>query len=104
MDPDATDIGVPHLEAALTIWKFCFDSARYVFGDAEADPDVNKLLAALRERDLTLTDINGLFYGHKSTAAINEMLTRLQAAGRVTIREERSGPLGRAKTTVSLRK
>jgi hypothetical protein len=98
MDPDATDIGVPHLEAALAIWEYCFDSARYIFGDAEADPEVNKLLAALRDRDLTLTDING----HKSTAAINEMLTRLQAAGRVTIREERSGPLGHAKTTVSL--
>jgi hypothetical protein len=79
-------------------------SARYIFGDAEVDPEANKLLAALGEREMTLTDINGLFSGHKSKGAINALLTRLQSAGRVTLREEGGGRDGRAKTTVTLRK
>jgi hypothetical protein len=79
-------------------------SARYIFGDAEADPEANKLLAALSERDMSLTDINGLFSGHKSKSAIKALLDRLQATGRVTLREQGGGPLGRVKTTVSLRK
>lgn len=104
MDPDATDIGVPHLRAAIAIWEYCLASACYIFGDAEADPEVIKLLAALSERDMSLTDINGLFSGHKGKSAIKALLDRLQATGRVTLREEGGGPLGRVKTTVSLRK
>jgi len=104
MDKDAKDIGLPHLRAAIAMWEYCFASARYIFGDAEAHPEVNKLLAALSKRDLSLTDINGLFSGHKSKSAIKALLDRLQATGRVTLREERGGPFARAKTTVSLRK
>jgi hypothetical protein len=103
-DTEASAIDVPHLEAAIAAWNYCLASARYVFGGAEADPEANKLLAALRERDMTLTDINGLFSGHKSRGAINALLTRLQSAGRVTLREEGGGRDGRAKTTVTLRK
>jgi hypothetical protein len=44
------NIGLPHLRAAIAMWEYCFASARYIFGGAEADPEINKLLAALRER------------------------------------------------------
>lgn len=104
MDPDATGIGVAHLRAAIAIWEYCLASARYIFGDAEADPEVNKLLAELRKGEMTLTQVNRLFSGHKSTSAINALLTRLQATGQVTLREEGGGPPGRVKTIVSLRK
>jgi hypothetical protein len=98
------DIGVPHLRAAIAIWEYCLASARYIFGDAEADPEANKLLAALSERDMSLSDINGLFSGHKSKSAIKALLDRLQAVGRLTLREEGGGRDGREKTIVAVRK
>ncbi len=43
-----THIGVEHLRAALAVWQYCEDSARYVFGDALGDPVADELLEALR--------------------------------------------------------
>ena len=33
-----------HLIAALALWRYCEDSARYTFGDAFASPAAEKLL------------------------------------------------------------
>jgi hypothetical protein len=104
MDEDASAIGVAHLRAAIALWQYCRVSARYIFGNVKSDPDATKLLAALDKREMTLTDINGLFSGHKSKNVLTALLARLQAVGRVTLREEGGGPQGRAKTIVSLRK
>ena len=32
------EIGVPHLQAALAVWRYCEASARYIFGDAIGTP------------------------------------------------------------------
>jgi hypothetical protein len=41
-------VGLPHLQAALEVWRFCFDSAAYVFGDSLGDPMADEILRALR--------------------------------------------------------
>jgi hypothetical protein len=38
-----------HLEAALAAWRYCGDSARYIFGESLGDPDADAIMAALRE-------------------------------------------------------
>lgn len=50
-----------HLQASLAAWRYCEDSARYIFGDSLGDPDADAILAALREAGpagLTRTEIN----------------------------------------------
>jgi hypothetical protein len=36
-----------HLRAALEVWRYCFDSARHLFGDRLGDPTADAILAAL---------------------------------------------------------
>ena len=46
---DGSDvIDVQHLGAAWALWRYCRDSAAYIFGDAIGDEVADKLLAALR--------------------------------------------------------
>ena len=40
-------IGVEHLNAALALWRYCFDSARFIFGDSLGNPVADDLLEAL---------------------------------------------------------
>jgi hypothetical protein len=41
-------IDVPHLRAALAVWRYCDASAAYLFGDRLGHPVADKLLAAIR--------------------------------------------------------
>jgi Protein of unknown function (DUF3987) len=42
-------IEVPHLEAALAVWRYCERSALHVFGATLGDPIADRLLAAVRQ-------------------------------------------------------
>ena len=44
----AAAIRRPHLEAALAVWQYAEDSARFIFGDATGDPIADRILSALR--------------------------------------------------------
>lgn len=90
-----------HLEAALGLWEYCKDSARYIFGHAEIDPDANKVLRALSEGDKTQTELNRLFSGHMSSDRLKAILTELQASGRLSQRPGGNGK-GKASTIWSL--
>jgi hypothetical protein len=95
MDPQAQLIEVDHLRAALAVWQFCDESARYIFGEADADPAVNRLMAALESGPKTRTELNALFSGHLSSDRITDILSRQQALGRITMHRERSTGGGR---------
>ncbi len=77
------EIGVEHLQAALAVWSYCEESARYVFGDAPADPVAHTILAALRNTPtgLTRAEISGLFSRDRNSAEIQAALDELVAAG-----------------------
>ena len=99
LDPEAEQIETDHLRAALGVWQYCDESAAYIFGQAETDPEANKILEALQTKELTRTEINRLFAGHISTTRLAEILERLQALGKVTCRNEGGGQgQGRPKT------
>jgi hypothetical protein len=73
-----------HLEAALEVWRYCFDSAAYIFGTRLGDATADRILEALREagtEGLRRLDIYKLFDGHKSTAEIERALNLLATYG-----------------------
>lgn len=78
-------IRVPHLAAALEVWRYCEDSARFIFGDALGDVVADTILEALRCRPegMTRTDLRDLFDRHKSTSEIARALGVLKTAGLV---------------------
>ena len=99
LDPHASMIGIQHLKAAVAVWQFCDESARYIFGQAETDPDANRIVEAIQERgEMTSTEINKLFQGHVSSRRIRDILQRLQAYGKLTARTAGGGRQGKAKT------
>jgi len=75
-----------HLEAALTLWRYCEDSVRWIFGEAVGHPVADEILRFLQQSPAgaTKTQISGLFGGHKVQKTIDEALESLKADGRVT--------------------
>jgi hypothetical protein len=43
--------GIKQCEAALTLWRYCDASARYIFGDLVGDPVADTILRALRNQN-----------------------------------------------------
>jgi len=72
-----------HLMAALAVWQYCEDSARFIFGDALGDATADEVLRELRNRaeGITRTEIREHFSRNKSSAEIGRALRVLQEYG-----------------------
>lgn len=57
----------PHLRAALAGWRYCEDSARYLFGESLGDPTADPILRALRANPegVPRTGLRDLFSRHR---------------------------------------
>jgi hypothetical protein len=86
------EIGPKHLQAALSLWEFCENSVRYLFGDALGDPIADTILQALRQNPsgLTRTDISNLFGRHRRTEEIDRPLRLLQRLNRAGCKTEQT--------------
>ena len=83
-----------HIEAALALWEYAEESARYIFGDATGDPEADEILDALRAaraRGLTRTEIRDLFQRNKSAERINRALALLIKIGKAAPISEGTG-------------
>ena len=56
-------IRIEHLMAAISVWKYCFESCRYIFGDALGDPLADQIRESIREstNGLTRSEIYNMF-------------------------------------------
>jgi hypothetical protein len=74
-----------HLEAALALWNYAEDSAKYIFGDAVGDPLCDEILAALKGRTegMTRTGISELFNRNRRSEDISRALSSLAEQGKV---------------------
>ena len=93
----SNQIKVVHLRAALALWRYCEDSARYIFGDSMGDPFTDDLLRALRSSGgMTRTEINNMFKRNRSAEKIGAALASLEAYGRARCDERppKGGGLG----------
>src|SRR5262249_29092942 len=90
----AEKVRVEHLEAALEVWRYCYDSARFIWGAALGDPTADSILAALRESQdgLTRWDINNHFGRNKPATEIDRAINMLIERGLIrSAKEETAG-------------
>jgi bifunctional DNA primase/polymerase-like protein len=82
-----------HLSAALAVWRYCEDSARYIFGDALGDPTADAILRELRRQPngLTRNEIRELFSRNRPEAETSRALSFLLANGWVSCVQEQTG-------------
>ncbi len=78
-------ISTCHLRAALAIWDYAADSAKYIFGEATGDPVLDAILDGLKNSPdgLSRTEISRLFKGHQKADRITRILDELRQLGRV---------------------
>jgi hypothetical protein len=89
-----------HLDAAREIWRYCDESARYIFGDKLDDPTTQTVLDALRANPagMTRTSISAdVFQRNVSSTVIAAALTWLSQQG--LARCEWRGTIGRPMET-----
>ena len=87
-----------HLKAALALWDYCDDSARFLFGDMTGDFIADTILYRLREAGeagFSRTAIRDLFGRHVEGMKIELALQRLLSFGKAKRGEKQAaGPSG----------
>lgn len=92
----SSTIEVDHLKAAWALWRYCEDSARFLFGDKRGDQVEDRLLVAIREagsKGLDGAAQHQLFSGHITAERLGLAREALESAGQ--IRTETTPTAGR---------
>jgi hypothetical protein len=90
---ESSIVGRSHLSAALALWRYCEDSARFIFGDSLGDPVADEILRALRSapNGLTRTELSNLFGRNRSAPEIGRALATLSEQGLVNSQKVETG-------------
>lgn len=75
----ADHIDAEHLEAGYAFWRYCQDSAAFIFGDHLMSEKAAKILKAVKRRPLSMTEVHGLFNNNASKSEIEAALQELGA-------------------------
>jgi len=84
------EVCIQHLRAAIAVWKFCFHSAKYIFGGRSTlglDDRLQQILQSAKG-GLTRTEISAALNHHHSGNAIGSALERLREQGFAARREQ----------------
>jgi DNA-binding transcriptional ArsR family regulator len=86
-------IRADHLLAAVALWTYCEDSARWIFGDVLGDPVADEILRSLRRspKGMTRTEIARLFSNHREKQELARALALLLEEGLVSYEKESTG-------------
>lgn len=93
----AREIRREHQDAAAECWRYCEDSALFIFGDGLVDPAENKILDALigKAEGLSRTEIKrDVLSGHKTAAQLTDLLNSI-ATKNLAYCEVSAGDMGR---------
>jgi hypothetical protein len=92
---DASEhIGTEHLDAALAVWAYADQSARWIFGDSLGDPTADDIWALAKDRPagISRTEVRDLFSRNKRAREIDRALGALVDAGRLHRTTVADGP------------
>jgi hypothetical protein len=86
-------IGLPHLQAALAVWDYCYASASLLFGMSTGDPIADRIFDAVRasHAGLSKNQIGRLFHGHVDCDRLDAALEKLVALGALSPLSEPTG-------------
>lgn len=90
---DCSDvIRIEHLDAALALWQYCEDSAKFIFGMNAGDKIANEIFAALEKskNGMSRTEINNLFNRNRSAKDNDAALQVLIDMNRIVKIEEKT--------------
>lgn len=90
----APAIQLPHLRAALAVWRYCEDTAFCIFGASTGDPIIDTILAALQGGALSQTEISNRF--SRNLGNLDDTLDLMEERG--LIRRETLATGGRPRT------
>jgi hypothetical protein len=77
-------IRAPHLHAAIAVWTYCRDSARYLFAaHHRTETEEEKILKLLAQHPEGLTTTQITFMAFNNNKAAEPFLTQLEEAGKV---------------------
>jgi hypothetical protein len=94
-----------HLRAALALWKYAEQSARFIFGDSLGDPVADQILSALRKNaaGLTRTEIRDALGRNRRAEEIEIALASLARRGSARlVSDAEHGPGRPSETWVAL--
>jgi hypothetical protein len=85
-------IRIEHLNAALALWQYCEDSARYIFGAQTGNKIADEIFTELKQREdgMSKNDIREHFQQNRSAAEINIALELLLDLGRIDSYKEKT--------------
>jgi hypothetical protein len=93
------EVQEPHLQAALEVWRYGLDSAKFLFGEVSQDPIEQIIVQGLRSaasNGMTSTEIsNSLFHRNRGASEIRRALQHLIKDGRIRERIAKQEGLGR---------
>jgi hypothetical protein len=86
-------IALPHLQAALAVWDYCYASASLLFGMSTGDPIADRIREAIEASGdgMSKYKIRRLFHGHVEGDRIDAALETLVGLGALSIRSEPTG-------------
>lgn len=91
-----------HLEAALEVWRYCYDSAAFIFGDRTGDHVADRIWDEVQQRgELGRSDAYDLFHGHERRNRITGAISVLVGLGRLEVVKVETG--GRPSEVLRLR-
>jgi hypothetical protein len=86
----SVEIQIAHLNAAREVWRYCADSAQYIFGNFSRDKTEEVIFDAVQSRPdgINQTEINRLFKGHKTREQLQRALRSLQRQGLISSHQQ----------------
>lgn len=92
-------VSAMHLQAALDFWRFCEDSAAFIFGSMEGDTLEQRIMDALGKAggSLDTTGLYKAFGNHISRTEMTMAMNALSASGKIRVEEKKPPKGGRTK-------
>lgn len=81
---ESEEVRTQHLKAALEIWRYCQQSAQFIFGRRQPKTIDNEILEMLRRaknKGVSRTEISAAFSRHRNSYEISTVLERLKQSG-----------------------